>query len=205
MSIIFFTAPQSTATLTDLIFAELGTPHDRKVVDLKGDKSELLKVNPNGKVPVIVHDGVAIAESAAITMYLGEQFGVEKKLWPAAGPKRGQAMMWVTWTNVTLGDAVYRRGRASGQWGPDFPKDDHAMTVATKDIGHLLGILDKQLEGKHYVLGADYSLVDAHMTSFLDWLRYSKVDFTPFTHITEWAARCTARPAYKQVMAAMAH
>src|SRR5437868_6417543 len=95
MSLIFYFAPQSTATLTDLVLEELGVPHDRKKVDLKaGDakKPEYVKVNPNAKVPAIVHDGVPIFESAAITMYLGEMFGVDKKLYPAPGPRRGEAM-----------------------------------------------------------------------------------------------------------------
>ena len=33
------------------------------------------RLNPNGRVPTLVHDGVAIWESAAITIYLGETFG----------------------------------------------------------------------------------------------------------------------------------
>src|SRR5436190_9546772 len=109
MSLIFYFSPMSTATLTSIVIEELGVPHDRKRVDLKAKdntKPDYLKLNPNGKVPLIIHDGVPIWESSAITMYLGEQFGVAKGLWPAAGPKRGEAMKWVAWTNVTLGEAV---------------------------------------------------------------------------------------------------
>ena len=88
MSLIFFYAPQSTATLTNLVLEELGVPHDKKKVDLRAGeaaKAELLKVNPNGKVPAIVHDGVAIWESSAITMYLGETFGVAAATRAASG------------------------------------------------------------------------------------------------------------------------
>ena len=116
------------------LLEELGVPHDKKKLDIQaGDtkKPDFLKINPNGKVPTIVHDGVAIWESSAITMYLGETFGVEKKLWPAAGPRRGEAMKWVAWTNVTLGEAVYRRGYASGEWGPNHPKNEQAFAAAS--------------------------------------------------------------------------
>ena len=202
MSLIFYYAPMSTATLTHLVLEELGVPYDGKKLDTRaGDttKPEFLKLNPNGKVPTIVHDGVAIWESSAITMYLGETFGVEKKLWPAPGPKRGQAMMWVAWTNVTLGEAVYRRGHASGQWGPE-PKNEKAFDTATTDIAKLLGILDTQLAGKQFLLG-DYSLADTHLHSICDWLTHMKIDLAPFANIASWSERCKQRPAYQKVMA----
>src|SRR5580765_4708503 len=85
MSLTFYYSPQSTASLTELVIEELGIPVEKVKVDLKSkERPELLKVNANNKVPVIVHDGTPIFESAAITIYLGEQFGTAKGLWPAA-------------------------------------------------------------------------------------------------------------------------
>jgi glutathione S-transferase len=203
MSLIFYSAPMSTATLTGIVLEELGIPYERKKLDIRaGDtkKSDYLAINPNGKVPTIVHDGIAIWESAAITMYLGETFGVDKKLYPPAGPKRGQAMMWIAWTNVTLGEAVYRRGYA-GEWGDEATRNPNMVEKATKDIAELLGILDAALASKQFLVG-DFTLADAHLNSFCDWLRHSKIDFTPFANINAWSARCSERPAYKRVMAA---
>src|SRR5687768_326574 len=100
MSLIFYYAPMSTATIAQLVIEELGIPCERVKLDIQsGDtkKPDFLKLNPNGKVPLIVHDGTVIWESTAITMYLGETFGVDKGLYPAAGPKRGEAMKWITW------------------------------------------------------------------------------------------------------------
>jgi glutathione S-transferase len=118
MSLTFYYAPMSTASMTELVIDELGIPCERVRIDLKNKDPKLMAANPNGLVPTIVHDGVSIWESAAITIYLGETFGTDKKLWPAAGPKRGEAMKWVVWTNVSLGDAVRRRGRNTGTWTP---------------------------------------------------------------------------------------
>lgn len=204
MSLIFYFAPMSTATLTELVIEELGVPCDKKKLDIKaGDttKPEFLKINPNGKVPTIVHDGVAIWESVAITMYLGEMFGVEKKLWPAQGPKRGEAMKWVAWANVTLGEAVYRRGHASGEWGERHPKNDAAFAVATEDIQKQLAILDGALAGKDFLTG-DFTLADTHVHSLCDWLQHMKIDFSKFANVNAWSARCAKRPAYQRVMAA---
>jgi len=203
MSLTFYTAPQSTATITEVVLAELGIPHERVVLDIRAKdthKPEFVKLNPNAKVPVIVHDGTAIFESAAITIYLGETFGIDKKLWPS-GHNRGDAMKWVVWANVTLGDAVYRVGRNSGNWVPADQQNAKACEAAAKEIQELLGILDRELASKAYLTGADYTLADAHVNSFLDWLRYQKMDFSKFSHLNAWSAKCAARPAYQKVNA----
>lgn len=203
MSLVFYYSPMSTATLTALVLEELGVQCKMVKLSLKdGDtkKSDFLKLNPNGKVPLIVHDDMPIFESSAITMYLGEQFGVEKKLYPAPGPKRGEAMKWIVWTNVTLGDSVYTWCRNSMDWTPAEHRNALAGQAAQNEIGKCLGILDHELIGKKYLLGDDYTLTDTHVNSYLDWLRHMKVDFAPFSHLNAWSKRCSDRPAYSKVM-----
>lgn len=203
MSLVFYYAPMSTASITELILEELGVPCEKVKLDIqKGDtkKPEFVALNPNAKVPCVVHDGTPIWESAALTMYLGETFGVERKLYPAPGPKRGEAMKWIVWTNVTLGDAVSRYTRNTTSWYPDDQKNPKAGEAALADIASCLGILDKALEGKQFLVG-DYTLADAHLNSFSGWLRMMKVDFTPYPNINAWNDRCQARPAMKKLMA----
>ncbi len=203
MSLTFYYAPMSTATLTELVLAELDVPCERVKLDIRaGDtkKPEFIKLNPNAKVPLIVHDGVAIFESAAITMYLGETFGEAKGLYPAAGPQRGEAMKWIVWTNVTVGDAVYRFARNTMDWVPAEQHNAKAAEVAQADIASCLAILDGALEGREFLVGSSYTLADAHVNSFTDWLRSMKIDFSPYARLNAWAARCSARPAYAKVM-----
>ncbi|HEX3763188.1 MAG TPA: glutathione S-transferase family protein [Kofleriaceae bacterium] len=203
MSLTFYYAPMSSASITELILEELGVPCDRVKLDIqKGDtkKPEYLAVNPNGKVPCIVHDGSVIWESAALTIYLGEAFGVERGLFPAPGPRRGEAMKWIVWTNVTLGDAMARWTRNTLDWFPAEQHNAKAAEAAKADLAGCLKVLDQSLAGRQFLVG-DYTLADTHLNSFCDWLRYMKVDFAPFPGVEAWGERCRARPAYKKVMA----
>lgn len=202
MSLIFYRANMSTATITDLVIEELGVPCERVTLDIrKGDtkKPEYLKLNPNGKVPTIVHDGVVIWESAAITIYLGELFGVEKGLFPAPGTERGVATKWIVWANVTLGEAAGRWARNAGEWGPADEKNAKAGETAKNDLFACLRILDEALQNSQFLLGS-YSLADTHVNSMVDWLRYMKLDLSSLNNVEAWGARCAARPAYAKVM-----
>jgi glutathione S-transferase len=202
MSLTFYYAPNSTASITTLVLEELGTPVERVKLDIHNGETksaEFLKRNPNGRVPTLVHDGVSIWESAAITIYLGETFGEKAKLWPAAGPKRGEAMKWVVWTNVSLGEHVYRWARMT-MWAPEDQRNAKAAEAASADVQKTLAVLDQSLAGKSFLVG-DYTLADAHVNSFVDWLRHMKIDLSAFSNINAWSKRCSERPAYAKAMA----
>jgi glutathione S-transferase len=204
MSLVFYSSPMSTAGITELVLAELDVPYERVRVDLKkGDakKPEYLRLNPNAKVPLIVHDGTPIFESAAITLYLGETFGVEKGVWPAPGPRRGEAMKWVVWSNVTLVEAVGRWARNALGWSPPDQQNAQAGEAGKQDLTANLRILDQALEGKQY-LARDFTLADSHLSSIIEWFGYLKVDFAPYPHLRAWSERCNARPAHARAAAA---
>lgn len=203
MSLTFYWSPMSTAVITDLVLEELAVPCERIRVDIRKGETraqEFLRVNPNGKVPVLVHDGTAIWESAAITLYLGETFGVARGLYPAPGPQRGEAMKWVVWTNVSLGDAFGRWVRNTSDWFPVEQHNAKAAEAALADTRGCLQILDRALTGREYLL-AGYTLTDTHVNSLIDWLRLMKVDFSDYPHLNAWSQRCAARPAYGRAMA----
>lgn len=203
MSITFYCSPMSTATITHVVLEELGLAYEIIQLDLKkGDtkKPEFLAINPNGKVPAIVHDGKSIWESTAITMYLGETYGVEKKLYPTPGPQRAEAMMWITWANVTLGETIARYARNAQEWVPEEQRNAKAGEAAKLEMGECLRILDKALEGKAFLLG-DYSLADTHLHLIVDWIRYLELDLSSYSGIEAWSKRCQDRPAYAKVSA----
>jgi glutathione S-transferase len=53
-------------------------------------KTTLKDVNPVGKVPVLVHDGLVVWDTLAIAEYVAEQFP-DKKLWPQERTARARA------------------------------------------------------------------------------------------------------------------
>ncbi len=215
MSLTFYFAPMSTASITEAVLAELAIPFELVTLNISvGDtkKPEFLKVNPNGRVPAIVHEGVAIWESSAITMYLGEVFGVDANLYPAAGPKRGEAMKWIAWGNVTLAELASRlfaslptdmQGDAetnSEEASVPEMKGAIAMEKAKADLADCLRVLNGGLEGRAFLIG-DYSLADTHLQGIVGWIGAMQVDLTPFANVTGWLKRCHERPAIAKLMA----
>lgn len=214
MSLKFYFAPWSSAGITEAVLNELEHGQsklaERIEVSLKKGETRtpeyLENVNPNGLVPAIIHDGVAIWESAAITIYLGETFGVERKLYPDAGPKRGEAMKWIVWSNVSLMTQIGRYSEMIHSQNATDQTDELKQTKklngeeAAKAMDKLFGTLDAALKGKDYLLGDTYTLADTHIWSFMGYLDMLKFDREKFANVKAWAERVKARPALKEVV-----
>jgi glutathione S-transferase len=121
-------------------------------------------------------------------------------LFPAPVLQRGEVMKWVVWTHVTLGDAVNSWARHTHKL-PEDHRNAKAADAAMKDIHANLAVLDQALSGHSYLLGREFSIVDAHLVAFTDYLRRLPIDFSAYTDLNAWSARCAERPAYKKQLA----
>jgi glutathione S-transferase len=111
MSLVYYYSPMSSAVRATWAIEELAVPCERVRVDFrKGETKtpEFLKLNPNGKVPLLIVDGHPIFESLAIIVYLGETYGVAKGLYPAPGIERAECLKWIAWATASLLEPIQR-------------------------------------------------------------------------------------------------
>src|SRR2546428_12543822 len=106
----FYDAPVSGNTYkVRLLLRQLAIPHEAVGLDIVGGEvraKEFRKVNPFGRVPFIVEDGFALAESNAILLYLGRG----SRLAPGAGRAQG------------LGEQLVFFEQNHGRTGPGPPR-----------------------------------------------------------------------------------
>lgn len=204
-NITLYEAPMSSASPVVHALTELDIPWERVTIDLKKNeqkKPELLKLNPNGKVPTLVVDGTPMFEALAIMQYLAERFGVEKKLWPAANdPARIEAMSWSTWAYVSYGPAIYRVIQSESERSPKEFHNAAQAKRAREELATLLGILNARLDGRDYILGKDFSLVDLIVCSVVTWGTYCNIPIADYANVSAWSARFQKRPSFQKVWA----
>src|SRR2546426_11545886 len=91
----FYDAPVSGNTYkVRLLLRQLAIPHEAVGLDIVGGEVRakgFRKVNPFGRVPFIVEDGFALAESNAILLYLGRG----SRALPGDGRAQGVVEQWV--------------------------------------------------------------------------------------------------------------
>lgn len=199
-AITLYTAPTSNGFKVSIALEELGIDYD--VVHLHFDKNEqktaeFCKLNPNGRIPVIVdheNDDFVLAESAAILLYLAERAG---RLWPTDDRERHRAMQWLMFqmsaVGPMLGQAMFFQRIAA----PKGIVDQYAIDRYVKESKRLLNVLDEALVPASYLCG-EYSMVDIATFPWARAHQWANVDVSDLPHLKNWLARIEARAAVQR-------
>lgn len=196
MSIVLYWHPRSCATPIVSSLKELAVPHELVEIDIEAGEQrnpEFLALNPNGKVPTLTVNGAPMFESLAIQLWLGERYGVERGLWPAADtPERLQAMSWCSWIYVSYSAVVWRLYHSAH--GVASRRDAVQAKMALDDMHELLAVLDGHLAKRPWILGDGYSLADLVVGAGIAYSAFMGA-VAAHPHVQAWCDRVNARPS----------
>ena len=200
MSLVFYAAPNSSASPVASALFELDVPHELVTFDFakKEQRSpEFLAINPNGKVPTLVVDGAPMFEALAILNYLGDRFGVERDLWPALGTADHlAARSWSTWAYVSYGANMTMLLFSASPFVSSELHHAPLAALAQSRIVDLLDVLEARLSAQPFMLGAKYSLVDHIVASVIGYGTTLGASVEAHAHVKEWLAAFQTRPCY---------
>lgn len=171
------------------------------VVDLaRGEqrRPEFLRMNPNGRVPVLDDDGFLLNESHAIMQYLAVRTPGQK-LYPMAPQPRADVSRWLFWSAQHLQPAVSVLGWERvikpllGLGASDAKEEARGEQLVTE----CARVLDGHLEGKQWVAQDQLTLADlALSTSFMNIDR-ARLPVTGYAHLQSWFRRVQDLDAWK--------
>ncbi|MEZ8771305.1 glutathione S-transferase family protein [Vibrio sp. 10N.222.54.F12] len=160
--------------------------------------AEYLKLNPAGRIPTLIDDGMAIFESSAICIHLCEQ-NPKHGLLPQFGSKsRPQFFQWLAYLNNTLQAELMVR------YYPHRHTNDESTipnVVAAQDdrIGDSLSVINDQLEGNKYLLGDEISACDFFLFMLSGWCLPIKKSPLSFEHLSAYLNRLSSHPTIMAV------
>lgn len=202
MSLKLFAAPMSSATPVVNALAELGIDCEIAMLDLEAGEQkrpDYLAINPHGVVPTLVVDGTPLFETVEILQWLGDNHGVERGLWPAAGtPERLVALSWTSWAYVSYGALLYTLNFAQS---PRVDASLHHAPLAAEVLSRIdaaLGRLDAQLAKQPFLLGDAFTLVDLTVAGVVTYSTYCGVSVDAHPHVQAWLLAFQSRPAYRK-------
>ena len=199
-AITLYTAPTANGMKVSIALEELCIDYDMEYLHFDKNEQkapEFLKLNPNGRIPVIVdHDNeeFVLAESGAILLYLAERSG---KLWPTDPKLRHQAMQWLMFQMSAIGPMLGQAMFFQRIAAPKGIVDEYAIDRYVKESKRLLSILNDALHDNDYLCG-DYSMVDIATFPWARAYRWANVDVSDLPHLTAWLARIEAREAVQR-------
>jgi glutathione S-transferase len=159
------------------------------------DGTDYLSINPKGQVPMLELDnGERLSEGPAIVQWIADQVP-DKKLVPAWGTlARYRAMEWLNFITSELHKGF------TPLFTPGMPEEAKAI-YRDRLIARFTWI-DQELQGRDYLLGADFSVADAYLFTVAGWGKYVGVDLSGLATLQAYLGRVMARPAVQAAMRA---
>ena len=184
---------------------EIGLPHER--IDIAGPFGQnrepaYLAMNPNGLVPTLEEeDGFLLWESNTIVRYLAAKHRASV-LEPADLRTRAHASKWMDWQLSVAGPAIF--GCFWGLIRTVPEKRDHAAIEASKKkTTAAMTIIDGQLAKTEYLAGDAFSYGDIPAGVIAYRFRQIVPERPPLRNFERWYAAISARPAFKDHIAAV--
>jgi glutathione S-transferase len=173
---------------------ELGVDFDAVTVDLQAGAHrhpDFLKLNPAGKIPVLVDGDVVVTESVAIVLYLAEKHPA-KRLLPTDVTTRAQAYRWLLFAATELEQPLWRITRHTALYPEDrrLPAD---VRLAGEEFRDAAGVLERHMAGREFVVGDDVTVADFVTAYTLDWATELRL-LDGFPNLLGYVERMYARP-----------
>ena len=191
-------APGACSLSPHIVAEEAGIRLDLEKVDLKTHKTEggedFYTINSKGYVPALKLDnGAILTEGPAIVQYLADQMP-GSHLAPENGTfERYKLQEWLTFINSEL----------HKNFGPLFGAASEEVKADSKaKIAKRFDYVNKELAGKEYLLGTNFTAADAYLFVMLTWANHLKIDLTPYSNLHVFFAKVFARPKVHAAMKA---
>lgn len=203
-----YSLPTPNGVKVSIMLEELGLPYEVHLIDISKGESKLPEfesLNPNGKIPALIDpngpDGrpLALFESGAILLYLAEKTG---RFLPADPIQRWHAIQWLFFQMGGIGPMFGQLGFFHTFAGREI-EDKRPLERYVAESKRLLGVLDRQLEGKPWIVGDEYTIADVATLGWVNTLitfygAGDLVGIQDFGNVMAWLERGTSRPAVER-------
>jgi len=174
---------------------ELGVDFEPIRVNLQAgehQRPQFLRINPAGKIPVLVDGDLVLTESVAIVLYLAEKYP-DKKLLPAGVAARAQVNRWLLFAVTELEQPLWRIARHSMLY-PEEQRLPQDVAIASREFKEMAAVLNEHMKGREFVAGERVTVADFVTAYTLDWGNEYKL-LGEFPDLVAYMERMYARPA----------
>ena len=149
---------------------ELGIDFESVVVNLqRGEhrRPEFLRLNPAGKLPVLVDGEVVLNESVAIVLYLAGKYP-ERGLLPTDVVTRAEVDRWLLFTVTELEQPLWRIARNTFVY-PEDQRLGGDVPTASREFKEMAAVVESHIRGRQFVVGDTVTVADFVLAYTLDW------------------------------------
>lgn len=203
-----YSLPTPNGVKVSIMLEEIGLPYEPHLVSFERNDQlspEFISLSSNNKIPAILDPNgpgnkpLALFESGAILIYLAEKSG---QLLSADPAQRYETLQWLMFQMGGVGPMFGQLGFFHKFAGKDY-EDKRPRDRYVNESKRLLGVIDKHLEGKDWMVGNSYSIADIALFPWIANLigfygAGELVEYEQFKNVSRILQRFQARPAVQR-------
>ncbi|MDP2817950.1 MAG: glutathione binding-like protein [Polaromonas sp.] len=160
-----YSLPTPNGVKVSIMLEETGLPYEPHLVDFATNDQmspEFISLSPNNKIPAILDPNgpggkpLGLFESGAILIYLAEKTG---KFLPPDAAGRYETLQWLMFQMGGIGPMFGQLGFFHKFAGKDYD-DKRPRDRYVAQSKRLLGVLERRLAGRTWIMGDDYTIAD---------------------------------------------
>ena len=203
MALTLFATKGSCSLATHLALEEAGAAYRIQKIDTAaGDqrKPDFLKINPKGRVPVLITDQGPLTENVALLLYVA-QTHPKANLAPlndAFALAKLNAFNAYLSSTVHVAHAHKLRG---SRWSDSADAIESMKAKVQQNMTDCAVVIENEYLAGPWVMGSNFSIGDCYLHVITHWMIGDGVDMKQFPKLSAHHAAMLARPAVKKVMA----
>ncbi|MDJ1018341.1 MAG: glutathione S-transferase family protein [Paracoccaceae bacterium] len=199
-----FVAPNTCARVATIVLEEIGVPFETELIRVAAGQQnspEFLEINPKGKVPALLIDGVPLTENVAILSWMAAEFP-DAKIMPEAANSFDalkqtadlaffSATVHPTTTRISMPVKFIEDKAASFQL---------VRPVGIQEMKKIMNMIEARLEDGPWWYGSEWSAVDAYL--YWVWGRIAESGFPTddYPNLRRHHDLSNERPAVRRAM-----
>lgn len=196
-------SPGACSLAPHIVLEEIAKPYETELVstmDGSTHKSEYLKINPKGRVPLLIDGELTITEASAIMTYLALT-NPSSNLIDSRPLQFARTIEWTNWLATIHTQVIAQNWRAER-----FTDEESAFEGIRKKgmEGFIYSCtqIDCKLKNRQWAVGNRYSVADAYLLVFFRWGNRLGADMRVYKHWTKHAKQMEKRAAVQSVLEA---
>lgn len=191
-----YLTPGTCSMASNIALHEAGIPFELVKVDKRTKRAngiDFLTINPKGYVPALqLDDGQVLTENVVVLQYIADLNPAAKLAPPVGTMERWRLQEWLSFINSEVHKSF------SPLFSSEAPED--MKTYARNILAKRLAYVEKALGDNKYLMGEQFTIADAYLSTVLGWGSHVAVDIGP--RLKAYLDGVRARPHVIEAMTA---
>lgn len=193
--------PMNASFAPHVLLEELKVDYELLLVDRKstGQKApEYLKLNPTGRIPTLVHEGLVLFESSAICLYLAEQDSTSRFIPSIGSETRPYFYQWLQYLTGTVQSELmlylYPEAHTT-----DLESAKNITEAQNQRLAGMFELLDNTLKDSRYLIGDEVTVCDHVLLMLSLWADELSKPPLSYPNLRRYLSELASREAVREV------